>query len=309
MPFINRCGGGGSAKLQSKTVKSTTSQQTVSPDSGYDGFSSVTVRPIKLQAKSVSPLTTSVKVFPDAGYDGLSQVTVNKMDLVSKTVTPTNEKQTVLPGAGYDGLSSVVVNAAPLETKNITQTGTFTPSSGKVGFSQVTVNDRNLVAANIKKGVSIFGVTGALDSGGALGTVKASGTYKNTLNIEDVSSDWIKCILICNPMAIGVGLPSAADKLIVGIIACQYGDGSIGIDYVMALTKDGYERYSESKASGVKISFSQNRISINVSTSSVFSLLSDAGNTMGYEYIVFAEADSSSSRSTDPSPSSPETTV
>lgn len=133
MPFINRCGGGGSAKLQSKTVKSTTSKQTVSPDSGYDGFSSVTVSPIKLQAKSVSPLTTSAKVFPDTGYDGLSQVTVNKMDLVSKTVTPTKEKQTVLPGAGYDGLSSVVVNG-----------------------------DTNLVAANVKKGVSIFGVTGSL---------------------------------------------------------------------------------------------------------------------------------------------------
>ena len=140
MPFINRCGGGGSAKLQSKTVKSTTSKQTVSPDSGYDGFSSVTVSPIKLQSKPVSPLTTTVKVFPDTGYDGLSQVTVKKMDLVSKTVTPTNEVQTVQPGAGYDGLSSVVVNAAPLETKNITQAGTFTPSSGKVGFSQVTVN-------------------------------------------------------------------------------------------------------------------------------------------------------------------------
>ena len=140
MPFINRCGGGGSAKLQSKTVKSTTSKQTVSPDSGYDGFSSVTVSPIKLQSKSVSPLTTALKVFPDTSYDGLSQVTVKKMDLVSKTVTPTNEVQTVQPGAGYDGLSSVVVNAAPLETKNITQTGTFTPSSGKVGFSQVTVN-------------------------------------------------------------------------------------------------------------------------------------------------------------------------
>lgn len=146
MPFINRCGGGGSAKLQSKTVKSTTSQQTVSPDSGYDGFSSVTVSPIKLQAKSVSPLTTSAKVRPDAGYDGLSQVTVNKMDLVSKTVTPTNEKQTVLPGAGYDGLSSVVVNG-----------------------------DTNLVAANVKKGVSIFGVTGSLSPDSLNGSVSGNG--------------------------------------------------------------------------------------------------------------------------------------
>lgn len=140
MPFINRCGGGGSAKLQSKPVKSTTSQQTVFPDSGYDGFSSVTVSPIKLQAKPASPLTTPVTVFPDANYDGLSRVTVNKINLISKEVTPTNEKQTVLPGAGYDGLSSVDVKAAPLETKSITQTGTFTPSSGKVGFSQVTVD-------------------------------------------------------------------------------------------------------------------------------------------------------------------------
>lgn len=309
MPFINRCGGGGSAKLQSKTVKSTTSKQTVSPDSGYDGFSSVTVSPIKLQAKSVSPLTTSAKVFPDAGYDGLSQVTVNAMDLVSKTVTPTNEKQTVLPGAGYDGLSSVVVNAAPLETKNITQTGTFTPSSGKIGFSKVTVNDSNLVAANIKKGVSIFGVTGALDSGGPCGSVKASGTYENTLNIEDVPSDWAECILIYKPSTLGVSLPSAADKNIVGIIAGRYGDGSIGCHFVMALTKDGYEYYSESKATGVNISFSQNRISINVSTSSTFSLISEHGSDTRYEYIVVAGGDSSSSSSTDPAPSSPETTI
>lgn len=309
MPFINRCGGGGSAKLQSKTVKSTTSEQTVSPDSGYDGFSSVTVSPIKLQAKPVSPLTTSVKVFPDTGYDGLSQVTVNQMDLISREVTPTNEKQTVLPGAGYDGLSSVVVKPTPLEPKNITQTGTFTPSSGKVGFSQVTVNDSNLVAANIKKGVSIFGVTGALDSGGTVGTVKASGTNENTLNIEGVSSDWVECILIYRPSTLGVSLPSAADKIIVGVIASQYEDGSIGLDSVIALTKDGYERYSQSNATGVNISFSQNRISINVSISSTFSLMSEYDSGARYEYIVFAEADSSSSSSTDPSPSSPETTV
>lgn len=301
MPFINRCGVGGSAKLQSKTVKSTTSQQTVSPDSGYDGFSSVTVSPIKLQAKSVSPLTTSTKVFPDASYDGLSQVTVNKMDLVSKTVTPTNEKQTVQPGAGYDGLSSVVVNAAPLETKNITQTGTFTPSSGKVGFSQVTVNDSNLVAANIKKGVSIFGVTGALDSG-SWGVVQRSGSNNNTLNITDVSSDWSRCIVMCRQAGtnIPVYLPSGADKTIIGVIADNY-NGSVSIDYVMALTKDGYEKYSS--PSGVNISFSNNRISINASISGTYSL------ELTYEYIIIGGSDTSSSSSTDPSPSSPETTI
>lgn len=51
--------------------------------------------------------------------------------LQSRTVTPSSSQQTIYPQSGYDALSSVIVNG-----------------------------DSNLVSNNIKKGTSIFGITG-----------------------------------------------------------------------------------------------------------------------------------------------------
>ena len=89
--------------------------------------------------------------------------------LQSKTVTPSTSQQTVGPDNGYDGLSSVQVNAIS-PTKGAE---TFTPktynqtiSSGRwLTGTQTIKGDANLIASNIKSGVSIFGVRGTLEEG------------------------------------------------------------------------------------------------------------------------------------------------
>jgi hypothetical protein len=64
------------------------------------------------QSKTVSPSTSQqVVVTPDSGYDALSQVTIRQVTLQSKTVTPTSSNQDIWCDSGYWGLRSVTVLA------------------------------------------------------------------------------------------------------------------------------------------------------------------------------------------------------
>lgn len=101
--------------------------------------------------------------------------------LQSKTVSPSESAQTIKADNGYDGLSQVTVNAVSRTYvgSGVTKksAATYTPgtsdqniASGQyLNGTQTIKGDSNLTAANIKSGVSIFGVTGTYAGGGSSG--------------------------------------------------------------------------------------------------------------------------------------------
>ncbi len=85
MPFINRCGD--APKLQTKTVTPTTSQQIITPDTGYEGLEKIVVNAPALQDKTV---TADGTVTPDEGYDGIRKLTVNTPCYVFESTSNAN---------------------------------------------------------------------------------------------------------------------------------------------------------------------------------------------------------------------------
>lgn len=89
------------------------------------------------------------------------------------TLDSSTVQQEVSAGEGYTGLGTVTVNPYTLDAKTVDPSTTaFTVNSSVDGLSSVTLNavdasiDANITAGNIKKDVTILGVTGTLDPTG-----------------------------------------------------------------------------------------------------------------------------------------------
>ena len=144
-------------------------------ESSADGLSrvdvSVNITGGSLQSKTIDSSTKSQTVTPSSGYYGLSRVVVNPYVLDSKTVKSSTSRQTVT--SSKDGLSSVIVEPYVLDSKSVDpSTNSITVTSSKDGLSKVTVTpvtssiDSNIKAGNIRKDVTILGVTGTYEGGG-----------------------------------------------------------------------------------------------------------------------------------------------
>ena len=143
---------GATINNQDKTVSPSTSQQSISADSGYTGLGVVTVNAIVTETKTTTPSTSTQNITPSTGKY-LTKVTVNPIpsqyiipsgsqtvtsnntyDVTSlaemvvnvptgstinnqnKTVTPTTNQQSITADSGYTGLGTVTVNAMPTMT-------------------------------------------------------------------------------------------------------------------------------------------------------------------------------------------------
>ena len=134
--------------LQDKTV-TPGEAQTVTPDTGYAGLSSVNVEAVDTEPGAATPSAAAQVITPSAGKF-FDQFTVNAAPLdEAQTVTAGTSAKTVSPTGSNIGIKSVTVNPTPSETKSVTltvpgETVTVTPDSGKL-LSSVSVS-QNLQA-------------------------------------------------------------------------------------------------------------------------------------------------------------------
>lgn len=224
--------GGSEIKLEEKdSITPTKSTQTITPSSGYNGFSKVTVNPIpdkyidttinsnaasastmldgkqayvngslitgNISTKSSTDVTASANVVsvPAGYYASKVEKSVGTVTQATPSISVASDgtiTASATQSAGY------VSSGTKSSTKTLSTQGakTITPgtssktavSSGVYTTGTVTVaGDSDLVASNIKKGVTIFDVTGSYEG------------EKTTPNLQDKyftpieSSETIKC--------------------------------------------------------------------------------------------------------------------
>ena len=128
------------------------------------------------QQKTVSPTTSTQVVTPDSGYNSLSQVTVNG---VTAAIDPNIQAGNIKSGVQILGVTGDYDPTPDLGTLNVTPSTsaqTLTPSGNVDGWDEVNVAavdhsiDPNIVAGNIRENVTILGVVGSLSPGGG-GTI------------------------------------------------------------------------------------------------------------------------------------------
>lgn len=130
----------------------------------------------KLQSKTVSAKTTAQTVTPDGGYNGLSDVTVNAVNTGTATDLDVRAGTTFARGDILGNIENVNGGMADNGDWSATLNSTSAvnvPWGYHSGSGLVSVDQTNLEAGNIKKGISILGVTGTYEGGGGTSQLEA----------------------------------------------------------------------------------------------------------------------------------------
>lgn len=158
-------------KLQTKTITPTISSQNVTPDASYDGLSKVTVNAIPSSYISTGDATAAssdirsgktayVSGTKLTGTMGTVSVPTPSISISSNGLITASNTQSAgyTAGGSQSATSQMTAQAAKTWTPT---TSSQTISSGRyLTGTQTIQGDTNLIASNIKKDVSIFGVTG-----------------------------------------------------------------------------------------------------------------------------------------------------
>ena len=182
---------------ETATVTPSTSQQTITPTSPHNGLTEVTVNAVdstidsnitagniksgvsilgvngsvtelNADSLSVTPTTSAQLIQPTSPYNAFNQVSVSA---VTSAIDPNIAAGNIKSGVSILGVTGNVIeaNETTLSVTPTTSAQTLTPTSPYSGFNEVNVSavdssiDSNIVAGNIRNGVSILGVTGNLN--------------------------------------------------------------------------------------------------------------------------------------------------
>ena len=172
----------GTFSLQTKTATPTKSSQNITYDAGYDGLEKVTINPIPNEY--IQPSGTK-SITSNGTYDvtSFASANVNVPDTVD-TSDATATSSDILSGkTAYVNGSKITGNITSQGAQTIIpSTSNQTISSGKyLSGTQTIKGDSNLVASNIKSGVSIFGVSGSY-TGNGTDTSDATATQNDIAN-------------------------------------------------------------------------------------------------------------------------------
>lgn len=202
--------GSGITTQGAKTVTPTTSVQTAVA-SGVYTTGVISVAAIQTQTRDI---TANGTYTPSSGKY-FSSVTVNvptgsTISNQNKTVTPNETEQSVTADSGYTGLGTVTINAiSPTYVgSEVTRkaAATIIPTTTNQSIAantyltgkQTISGDANLVAGNIKSGVSIFGVSGSYTGNG--GGITPTGNLEITENGNNID--------VTNYATVSVAVPS-----------------------------------------------------------------------------------------------------
>lgn len=164
-------------KLQEKTVTPTTSNQNVAPDASYDGLSKVTVNAIPSTYTATGDATASASDIRSGktayaigtkltGTMGTVSVPTPSISISTNGLITASVSQSsgYTAGGSQSATSQMTTQAAKVWTPT---TSNQTLSSGRyLTGTQTIQGDANLIPSNIKKDVSIFGVTGTYEQNG-----------------------------------------------------------------------------------------------------------------------------------------------
>ena len=179
---------GGSAVLGTKTITEN-GTYTASSDS-LDGYSEVTVNVSgggstpTLQSKTATPSESQQTITPDSGYDGLSSVTVGAVSstYVGSGIDRRTSSDLTASGATVTVPAGYYASAA---SKTVTSGSASTPATGITANPTITVDSSGLITATASASENVTpSVSAGYVSAGTAGTVTVSGSNTQQLSTQ-----------------------------------------------------------------------------------------------------------------------------